>query len=189
MDTSPAAGSGLVAGEQAPGVLAEYRLPPRYRRPLAIRFIGAALVNGLLTLAWAEGHRVFLAGLDIIVAPITVYNGLMYVWRGRFRTRLTSDGIQIRGYFNHFVPWSDVRAVTQDGYEVSAPLDPRGAFRLNATTGPRARIGVARLMRFRGKSKILRAPLATAWAPDPAFEDKLQQIQELSSRYGTRPIG
>jgi hypothetical protein len=48
-------------------------------------------------------------------SALAVYCGVSYVWRRRFRTRVTSRGIEVRGYFNHFVTSDEVR-----GIEVSA---------------------------------------------------------------------
>jgi hypothetical protein len=178
-------------------VLAEYRQPPQYRRPYLARFIISGVLTGLLTWGWVEGHAGELLLGDSFAAPIALYSGVVYIWRDRFLTRLTTDGIEIRGYFNHFVPWPEVRAIAEEGYGPSRPLDAGYDVRVryrrrrsgNVTSGPRAKIGVIRVIRNRGRSKILRAPLVTSWAPDPYFETKLRQMQQLSGQYGTRPAG
>lgn len=183
----------------SPGVLAEYQLPSRYRRPFLSRFFVACVFTGLFGLAVAEKPNPGLVTVACLVGIAAVYNGAVFIWRGRFRTRVTTQGIEIHGYFNHFVPWDDIKAVQEDGYGESQPLDagydvrssPFGRRHSGAgtTTGRRARLGVVRIVRRRGKSMMLRAPLVTAWAPDPQFSEKLRQMQALSGQYGTRPLG
>jgi hypothetical protein len=196
------AGAGQAA---SPDLLAEYRLPSRYRRPFLSRFIVSGVFTGLFAYAAAKGANPGFLAVASLVGITAVYNGAMYIWRGRFRTRVTTHGIEIRGYFNHFVPWAEVRAIKEEGYGDSQPLDagydvrpgfssPAGRYRrsggrMSGTTGRRAKLGVIRIVRRRGKSMMLRAPLVTAWAPDPQFSDKLSQMQALSAQYGTRPIG
>jgi hypothetical protein len=207
----PGVVSGTWAGAgqaSSPDLLAEYRLPSQYRRPFLSRFIVAGVFTGLFAFAAAEGANPGVLAVASLVGIGAVYNGAMYIWRGRFRTRVTTQGIEIHGYFNHFVPWDDVKAVREEGYGDSQPLDAgydvrsgwsglgsrsspyrRGGGAMGSTTGRRARLGVIRIFRRHGKSMMLRAPLVTAWAPDPQFSDKLSQMQALSTQYGTRPIG
>jgi hypothetical protein len=180
----------------APGVLAEYRLDARYRRPFLARFILASIFTAMFGLATALSPHLDYAVITGLVGVGALHNGIAYAWRGRFRTRVTRDGIEVRGYFNHFVPWSEVRAVREEGYGESSPMvdgyydrqNRRRGSRSGGTTGRRARLGVVRIIRRHGKGVMLRAPLVTAWAPDPYFSDKLRQMQALSSQYATRPI-
>jgi hypothetical protein len=200
----PATGSPETA---LPDILAEYRLAPAYRRPFLSRFIISGVPTGLLAFAAAERPNPGLLLIAGLLGLAALYNGIAYVWRGRFRTRVTTHGIEIRGYFGHFVPWAEVKAIREEGYGQSQPLDagydvqyavygaaPRpGAFRkgggrMGSTTGRRARLGVIRIVRRHGKGLMLRAPLVTAWAPDPYFSAKLRQMQALSGQYGTRPV-
>ncbi len=202
MTESSATGPGRISRSGSAYVLAEYRLGPEYRRPYLTRFIVFGVLAVLLAVLWTRSHLALWLVLDSFVGPIATYHGLVYLWRDRFRTRLTTEGIEIRGYFDHFVPWREVKAIAEDGYGSSQPLDadydirlvsPRGApyrrsgGRAGATIGRRARLGVVRVIRFRGKSMMLRAPLVTSWAPDPYFEDKVAHLQDLSRQYGTRP--
>lgn len=184
-------------------VLAEYRQPRQYRRPFLARFVAFGAIAGLLSWAGTRGIAPDLLVIGSVLGLAAAYNGAMYIWRGRFRTRLTTEGIEIRGYFNHFVPWRDVRAVQEGGFGSAQLLNTdyeaqptyargltswRAHSRTGSTTGPRAKLGVVRVVRFKGKSLMLRAPLVTSWAPDPYFDQKLRQIEGLSGQYGTRPV-
>jgi hypothetical protein len=202
----PGAISGTWAGARHSGsadVLAEYRLPSQYKRPCLTRFVVFGVLTGLVSFGVANGVNPVTVIFFAVFGIPAVYNGAMTIWRSRFRTRVTTRGIEIRGYFNHFVPWADVRAIKEDGYGDSRPLDAgyggmktssgrtyRGSSSFGmGTTGRRAKLGVVRIIRRHGKSMMLRAPLVTAWAPDPQFSNKLSQMQALATQYGTRPIG
>jgi hypothetical protein len=183
----------------SPDVLAEYRLSRRYRRPSLNRFLVTGVIAALMSYGALNGANPGSLTLASLVLIAAVYNGAMYVWRARFRTRVTTHGIEIHGYFIHFVPWSAVKAIQDEGYGYSQPLDAgydgqstpfgRRYGGIGPTTGRRARLGVVRIFRHHGKSVMLRAPLVTAWAPDPYFTDKLSQMQALSGQYGTRQVG
>ena len=188
------------AGYAPSGQLAEYRLEPRYVRPNRMRFITFGLLTVLLAFAWERSHEVGLDYFAEIVGLIAVYHGTAYLWRRRFRTQLTAEGVQIHGYFNHFVPWRDVQGFEVGGYGDSRPLDggydvrvsvagrgsyTRAAGRM-ASAGRRSRLGTVHLVRTSGRRMLLRAPLVTSWAPDPHFDQKSRQLQELSGQYGTR---
>jgi hypothetical protein len=193
--TTPRAGSS--------DLLAEYRLQSVYLRPFLTRFIACGILAGAFALGLTHGGNPISLFFLPVFGLVAVYNGSMSIWRSRFRTRVTTQGIEIRGYFNHFVPWADVKAIQDEGFGYSQPLDAgyggqvtysgrvySGTSTLGmGTTGARAKLGVVRIFRWDGKSMMLRAPLVTAWAPDPEFSDKLSQMQALSAQYGTRPIG
>lgn len=189
-------------GYARPGQLADYRLAPRFVRPNRNQFITLGALTLLLAFAWERSHEVGLVYFALISGLFAVYNGAAYLWRGRFRTRLTSEGVEIRGYFNHFVPWHDVQGFEVGGYGDSMPLNDGYGVRVAVAgrasytrpagrmlrTGRRARLGTVHLVRTSGHRMLLRAPLVTSWAPDPYFDQKTTQLQELGGQYGTRPV-
>jgi hypothetical protein len=84
-----------------------FTLPRRYRLPV-IRGGVTALV---LTAAAASVAAISGTGyipLAIVCGFAAACCAVAYAWQGRFRTVLTPDGITIRGYFSHFVPWAEV---------------------------------------------------------------------------------
>jgi hypothetical protein len=196
---------GQLAEIGSANVLAEYRLASRYRRPFLKRLVGFGALTILSSWVYLKGQGHFSDFLvaSYVLGPIAIYNGVVYIWRGRFRTRLTAEGIEIRGYFNHFVPWRQVDGFEESGYGASQPLGtdynvPVGtqarSFRRvgggsGGTIGRRARLGTVRVVRSGGRRLLLRAPLVTSWAPDPYFEQKVRELRQLNGQYGTRPIG
>jgi hypothetical protein len=190
------------AGHGPAGQIAEYRLNPRYVRPNRTRFFTFGVLTILLAVAWERSHEAGLSYVALICGLTAVYNGAAYIWRSRFRTRLTGEGVEILGYFNHFVPWRDVQGFDVGGYGESRPLNAdygvrvsvagRASYRRSsgsiANTGRRSRLGTVHLVRTSGRRMLLRAPLVTSWAPDPHFDEKTRQLQDLSGQYGTRPV-
>jgi hypothetical protein len=177
----------------------EYRLSRQYRRPAVVRF--AAMV-ALTVVCIVTPLPVLDAGAAIFGA-FAVYFGVSYVWRGRFATRVTSRGIEVRGYFNHLVPWEQVRdvevsAVGSDrvgpednfGTSESARMGIGGSRIVTSTnTGSRiARLASISVVRADGHKVLLRAPLVSGWAADPDFDDKARQLHELCVRYGRGAI-
>jgi hypothetical protein len=201
-DNAFAGGGPVITG--LPETVTDYRLTPAYVRPNLTRFFIFGALGALFL--YADSRRAFpdLLFLGTVFSPVAIYNGVAYIWRRRFRTRLTTQGVEIRGYFNHFVPWSDVRGFEVGGFGDSQRLDrgyddtsmagPRGGFlhttRISptSTVGRRARLGTVYLVRTNGRRMLLRAPLVTSWAVDPYFDQKARQMQEQCNQYGTRPI-
>jgi hypothetical protein len=196
--------SGSFPGGLATGLDLEYRLSPAYRRPVLMRFI----LNSVLTVimaASALGASGALHALLLLVGSVSgviaVFCGVAYLWRGRFCTRVNGLGIEAKGYFNHFVPWSEVSRIEIGGYANTGGdriRITRSGFTAStigmgmaSRSGKMARLDTVRVVRANGRKLTLTAPLVTGWAPDPAFADKAQQLQELSRLYAgstaTRP--
>lgn len=184
-----------------------FRLDRGFRRPLVTRgssvlavAVLAAVVAGLGVIpafAWS------VAGL---FAALALCYAARYVWVGRFRTRLSPRGIEIRGYLDHFVPWADVTGVEVTGVEatgliltgpgrrggVSVSEDPPGRSGQGLeqqlddrsdTAGFRGKLATVRVARAHGHRLLLRAPLVAAWQSDPEFEDKVQTIRRWWQTY------
>ncbi len=173
----------------------EYRLSRPYRRPALMRFaamVALAVVCIVTPLAALD------AGAAIFSA-LAVYFGVSYLWRGRFRTRVTSRGIEVRGYFTHFVPWAQVRdiEVSSLGSDRAAIDDEIGGSEfarmgiggsrvvVSPSTGRNiSRLASIAVVKADGHKILLRAPLVSGWAADPDFDDKARQLHELCIRYG-----
>lgn len=185
-------------GDSASSV--EFRLSKAYTQPNLVRLIIFGAVAGLAGFCWSRNSfSVFIIATTGFGA-LALYHGVAYCWRRRFRTKLTTQGLLIRGYFNHFVPWDNIKSFEVGGYGESRRLDDYlsvrlvsayGSYRRSAgrsgRTGRRARLGTVHVIRVRGRKMLLRAPLVTSWAPDPYFDQKTRQLQELCGQEGTRP--
>ncbi len=189
---------GTSAGDGLPGrdtvfVLGRgYRVPLLRRGAVALVFAGAAASlasSGFLPLlTWAAAA---------VFGAATLYQGILYLWQGRFRTRLSAQGIEARGYFDHFIPWSDVIRIDAGGVSAAdseaapvtgAPWDSPAKQPLSRVVhrsegGYRARLAAVRVTQRSGRSLLLRAPLVTSWQDDPQFEDKARLIEQWWRRY------
>jgi hypothetical protein len=177
----------------------EYRLSGQYRRPALFRF--AAMV--VLTVVCIVAPLAILDPAAAILGALAVYFGVSWLWRGRFRTKVTSRGIEVRGYFNHFAPWEQVRdiEVSALGSDRVGLEDSFGTFQsarmgiggsrvvTSTNTGGRiARLASISVVRADGHKVMLRAPLVSGWAVDPDFDDKARQLHDLCVRYGRGAI-
>jgi hypothetical protein len=198
-------GDGGVSGDSGEVV---FRLDRGFRRPLLTHGSGVLAVAVLVAVVAAVvpgsgSLHAFLWSLASVIAAVGLCYAVRYVWVGRFRTRLSPQGIEIRGYFGHFVPWSDVT-----GVEVTTPeatgevlhsgtrgvrateVDPSGQPQLvdqlagQGDSGFRAKLATVRVARAHGHRLLLRAPLVTAWQGDPEFQDKVQTIRQWWQTYG-----
>jgi hypothetical protein len=199
-------GQGVPGGERAQpfhGPDIEYRLSRQYRRPTLFRFVAMAV----LTVVCIVTPLAFLDTGAAIFGALAVYFGVSYVWRGRFRTRVTSRGIEARGYFNHFVPWEQVRDIevnalgsdrvgVDDNFGTTQSARMMGMGGIGGSfvvttpnTGRRiGRLASISVVRADGHKVLLHAPLVSGWAADPDFDDSARQLHELCVQYGRGAI-
>jgi hypothetical protein len=174
-----------------------FTLDRGFRKPLVGRGIAAliATVPGLLLVLLAAGaFSAFVWCWVVVTGVVTLDYAVRYLWVGRFRTRLSAEGIEIRGYFNHFVPWAEVTGVEVTGYAVPTRTAPtssqRAARRLDSTSGVRAKLFTVRIARAGHRRRmLLRAPLVAAWQSDPHFVDKVEVIRGWWRAYGRGVAG
>lgn len=174
----------------------EYRLSRQFRQPILSRLIVSAILTAVMATVIATPLRPLAYFVGSITGAMAVGCGVLYLWRGRFRTKVTARGIQIRGYFTHFVPWQEVRGIEVGGYgSPTMRLDDtlRPAVRMvrrpgyrssgGSTSGKMARLATVKVVRTNGRKILLRAPLVTGWASDSHFTDKAKQLQQLCDTY------
>jgi hypothetical protein len=173
-----------------------------YRGPL-VRRGAIALVVAAIAVVFATAGFVPQVGWSVaaLCAAFACSQAVLYLWHGRFRTRLSAQGIEARGYFDHFIPWTEVTGVqvqqaSAGPAEVPAiagkPWDspaaqPLSRVRLDSEGGYRAKLATVRVTRRGHQPVTLRAPLVTAWRDDPEFEDKARLIKQWWQAYGPGP--
>ncbi len=145
-------------------------------------------------LAWAA---------TVLLGAAALSQGTLYLWQGRFRTRLSATGIDAHGYFGHFIPWSEVTGLDIGGFTVpdaeaaaitgtpwnSPVTQPLSRATFNSEAGYRGKLATIRVARRNGRSVLLRAPLVTSWQDDPGFDDKARVIRQWWHDYGQGPPG
>jgi hypothetical protein len=199
----------MTAGSSGDGGLSSgevvFRPDRGFRRPLVTR--GSAVLAVAVVAAVVAGLGLIPAlfwGVAAVFGALALCYAARYMWVRRFRTRLSPQGIEIRGYFDHFVPWSDVTGVEATGFEATGlilsgstrgiyaatEVDPSGQPQLGeqlasrSDSGLRSRLATVRVARAHGHQLLLRAPLVTAWQGDPEFADKVQTIRQWWQAYG-----
>jgi hypothetical protein len=199
--TADSAGPGGISGQDV-----VFRLDRGYRRPLLTR--GLTLLGVAVLAAVVAGLGVIPAVTGIIAgifAALALSYAARYAWVGRFRTTLTPQGIEVRGYRNHFVPWPEVTGVEVTGFQSTGTVliggqrgmhavevDPSAQRGLSdqlmgqddPNSGFRARLATVRVARSHGHRLLLRAPMVAAWQSDPEFEDKVAVIRRWWQAYG-----
>ena len=200
-----AAGSGSDGGFSGEVV---FRLDRGFRRRVVKGGSGVLAVAVLAAVAavvvpGSGALHAFFWIVAAVLAAVALCCAGRYVWVGRFRTRLSPQGIEIRGYFDHFVPWSDVTGVEMEAPEATGlilqgstggvhvrEVDPSEQPGLvdqlaeQSDSGFRAKLATVHVARAHGHRLLLRAPLVTAWQSDPDFEDKVQTIRKWWQAYG-----
>ena len=175
-----------------------------YRAPLLRRagfFLALTAIAAFLAgsgvvppLAWAA---------SAFLGAAAVTQGTLYIWQGRFRTRLSATGIEADGYFSHFIPWSEVTSLDIGGFTVpdaeaaaitgmpwnSPVTQPLSRATFNFEGGYRGKLATIRVVPRNGRSVLLRAPLVASWQDDPGFDDKARVIRQWWHDYGQGPAG
>jgi hypothetical protein len=190
---SSAGGQALVAGQDV-----VYRLSRRYRWPTGRRFVLFAVLAVILAIS----RNATLEAGAYGAGALAVIFGVQYLWQGRFATRVTVRGIEVRGYLNHFVPWDEVRDIEVIRFgggrlrdqDLVRQVYGRGSIRgsgrraRRASPGWMAHLASIKLVRANGSRLRLSAPLVSSWAPDPEFTDKARQLEQMCARYGRGAI-
>jgi hypothetical protein len=199
----------MATGSLGPGVEAGqdvvFTLDRGYRGPFLRRSVSMLVVAALCGFVAANTAPV-VWGVAGAIAALGLFNLTKYLWSMRFRTRLRPEGIEVRGYFNHFVSWSDITGIDTKDYQLprQGALDPpyvtpdgsvnrgydsvrsmglQGRRRPSSTGGVRAKLNTVRITQPRGRQLMLRAPLVTDWQSDPEFQDKVRLIRQWWETY------
>jgi hypothetical protein len=161
---------------------------------LAVIAAGLAGLGVAAPLAWTA---------TAVLGAGALAQGALYIWQGRFMTRLSPRGIDAQGYFGHFIPWSEVTGLDIGGFGApgadtpaitgtpwNSPVhQPMSRAMFTSEGGYRAKIATVRVARRKGRSVLLRAPVVTSWQDDPDFDDKTRVIRQWWHDYGQGPAG
>jgi hypothetical protein len=173
----------------------EFRLGRGYRAQLLARGCVALALAVIFFVAGLEMHA--LKWLALVALAYSAGSSALYLWRGRFRTRLTPQGIEVHRYFNKFVPWQNIRNIETLSYDrvAEVPVASRRSGVVSAHgRGPRV-VASVRVARTSGRRIQLPAPVVIAAQDDPEFDDKVrliktrwQQAVTGTSAYIDRPV-
>jgi hypothetical protein len=186
------AGDGLTGAEVVFTPGRGYRVPVARRGTLSLVLAAlAALLAGLGVLT------VVTAPVAVAFAAAALAQGVLFVLQGRFRTRLSIEGIEARGYRTHTIPWPEVAGLDVAGYELTdarqlaitgqpwnSPVQRPMARLADRGTGYQGKLATIRVIRRHGHSVLLRVPVVTPTQDDPEFADKARLIGQWWQQHG-----
>jgi hypothetical protein len=104
-----------------------------------------------------------------------------YVWRGRFHTRITAQGLDVQGFLHRFLPWETIKGI--EAYNIQRVKDipvanPNIQGRYSSRDRPRRKRAFVQIVRDNGRIVELPAPLLSDFEHDPQFDAKVKVIRE-----------
>ena len=158
----------------------EFRPGPGMRtRQLWSGLIALLVAIALAVLGWHADPLVrWLWVLPLAYSAIRLTS---YVWRGRFRTRLTDQGIDVHSFLHHFLPWDTISNI--EAYNIQRVKDipvspPNIQGRYSSRERPRRKRAFVQIVRANGRVVELPAPLLSDLEHDPEFDAKVRVIRE-----------
>lgn len=197
-------GGGLPVSDHRSDGEVVFTLSRGYRTPLLRRGAVSVVVAGIAALLASSGYLPLVAWTAAAVfGAAGLGQAVLYLWRGRFQTRLSPQGIEARGYIDRFISWPEVTGIHVSGFPapddepaplVGTPMDspvkqPLSRVTYRSEGGYRARLATIRVARRHGRDVLLRAPLVTAWQDDPEFEDKARLVCQWWRNHSQRSAG
>jgi hypothetical protein len=138
----------------------EFTLSPQYRRQYAVRAVFGLVLTLLLTyLVYSTGVAIGDA-LAVIFLILTAVSALQWHGRSKFATRVSSDGLEIRGYTSRRVTWAEIKEIQVVDFARVGQVRVRGRTR-NPNGGGSKKVAYVRIVRHSGRTLDLKAPLVT----------------------------
>jgi Bacterial PH domain len=160
---------------------AEFRLGRGYRVRSLWRGCVFLVLAAIVYVVTFHAGGLTLSGIALFPLLVSAGYFAAYLWRGRMRTRLTPEGIEVRRYSTRFVPWDEIRNIESVSYDTVAqiPTVTRSGAVLSSGQGwrPARTVAAIRIVRTSGHHITLPAPLVTGDQSDPEFDDKLRLIR------------
>jgi hypothetical protein len=140
-----------------------------------------ALIIAIVLIVLTLHAFVLLRWLFVIPLGYAVVRLTSYAWRGRFRTRLTAQGIDVHSFLHRFVPWDTIRDI--EAYNIQRVTDipvanPNIQGRYSSRERPRRKRAFVQVVRANGRIVELPAPLLSDFDHDPQFDFKVKVIRE-----------
>jgi hypothetical protein len=153
-----------------------FSTPSLVRGCVALVFTAVLLTVGLGTTA---AGLAWLAAIPGAAAVLLLTN---YFVRRGYRTRLSPQGIEMRGWRTRSVPWTGIRDIqtVTFGRIASVPVmgSRRTGGRASRQGGANRKVATVRIQNSHGHWIELPAPIVTGTQEDPDFADKARRIRE-----------
>lgn len=166
----------------------EYRLEPATRRQYAMRAVAGLILVVLLGGTSIATGSVFPMIFAIASALTALFCGAMWFGRSRALTSVDSGGIETRVFRSRRVAWSDVAEIKVYDFERVGRVGATAGF-VGSTGGRRnsgggnKKVACVKVVRRKGRTIELAAPLVTRDAGDSAFDDKVRALRAAHARH------
>jgi hypothetical protein len=159
----------------------EYRLDSAFRRQYAYRAVGQLVLVVLLAVMGRSTGLVAAMVFAAIVAVSALFHGAMWAGRRRALTRIDASGIETRVFRSKRIAWADVKEIRVFDFERTRRVGVTGGFvgangRRNSGGGNK-KVACVKIVRHRGRSIELAAPLVTRDGGDSKFDDKVRALR------------
>lgn len=137
---------------------------------LVLSVVSAALGEAAYGLAGVAAVFFFVAAVG---------SGVKWWGRLNFRTSVSHEEIEVRGYFTRRIPWAEVKGFQIVEYSRVASVPSRR----NATFGGGKKEACVKIVRHKGRSMALPAPLVTRGTGDSEFDNKVRALRDAHAAY------
>jgi hypothetical protein len=187
-----------------PGNEVIFRRSRGSRKYLLTRAVTALIFAGIVAALTESLQPHTLVITAYLIGAVAVGYAAAYAVQGRFRTVLTNEGIEVRGYARRVIPWSEVRAFRIRTPEEISPgpgsasqIEPGrlvassssglirapGSDRRVAGRSRRARRVSVEVVRANGRPVVLPVPIVAGPEGDPEFPGKVRQMEQWRQHY------
>jgi hypothetical protein len=160
----------------------EFTLEPRFRAHLLRRAITAVILGLLIGAFGLSKHLGFITAVSVLCLLYAAASVAVWFCRGRFVTRLTDEGIEVRRYVTKLLPWSEIREIQTYDFARVAPMRVaagRSNRSRNTSTGGTKTVACVKVVLASGRKVKLPAPLATRAQSDHLFAEKVRTIKSF----------
>jgi hypothetical protein len=163
----------------------EFSLDPDVGRPYGLRAVGVLLLAVVLGVVGLSGNTP-VAVLGAAVAVVALFAGAKWYACLRALTLVGPEGIRTRMLRPRVVAWSEVKQIQVVDFEKVRSVRVAGGARSSMqrnSGGGHKKVACVRIVRHRGRTVELAAPLIIRASADSSFDDKVRALRAAHAFY------
>jgi hypothetical protein len=164
----------------------EFSLEPDVGRPYGLRAVGLLVLAAFLGVVGLSGNTP-VAVLGAVIAVAALFAGVRWYARLRALTLVGPEGVRTRMLRTRAVAWAEVKQIQVVDFEkVRDVRVARGASRggtRRTSGGGQKKVACVRIVRHRGRTVELAAPLIIRASSDSKFDDKVRALRAAHAFY------